>query len=172
MLFFDSPQDEANFWAQSKARALFEIKRREHELENLKSSLGYTQADLDSLAKEGAVPDIDQKTYIERLLAEQAYGKLFKKFSYVRYLHRIRLWKEIHQIERAGLKHRLWWVLHNCFAHILIGLAPCRTTFKLHDWTSQRLNQPWRNDKFHELEDVSSAAEIKETAVKAEWRAF
>jgi hypothetical protein len=37
-------------------------------------------------------------------------------------------------------KHHFWWFVHNCVAHPLIGLAPCKSTFNLHDWTSKKIN--------------------------------
>ena len=37
-------------------------------------------------------------------------------------------------------RHRAWWVVHNCIAHMVLGIAPCQTTFRFHDWTSRRLN--------------------------------
>ena len=37
-------------------------------------------------------------------------------------------------------QHRAWWMIHNCVAHLMIGVWPCHTTFKFHDWTSQKLN--------------------------------
>ena len=38
------------------------------------------------------------------------------------------------------LQHRLWWLAHNCVAHMAIGLFPHPKTFWLHDWTSRKLN--------------------------------
>ena len=37
-------------------------------------------------------------------------------------------------------RHRSWWLLHNCIAHPLLGIAPSKPTFWFHDWTSRRLN--------------------------------
>lgn len=34
---------------------------------------------------------------------------------------------------------RPWWVLHNVFAHIAIGVMPCSATFAVHDWTAERM---------------------------------
>lgn len=54
-----------------------------------------------------------------------------------------------YEAERATLEefssddvrsHRAWWVAHNCVAHPLIGLWPCRTTFDLHDYTARRMH--------------------------------
>lgn len=32
------------------------------------------------------------------------------------------------------------WRMHNCVAHMLIGLAPCRWTFQYHDETAKKMN--------------------------------
>lgn len=32
------------------------------------------------------------------------------------------------------------WFVHNFVAHIAIGLVPCRTTFKFHDYTAKRMD--------------------------------
>lgn len=40
----------------------------------------------------------------------------------------------------ALLRHHGWWLLHNCVAHMAIGLVPVKTTFRFHDWTSRKLN--------------------------------
>ena len=37
-------------------------------------------------------------------------------------------------------QHYFWWIFHNCVAHMLIGVCPVSWTFKLHDWTSKKLN--------------------------------
>ena len=39
------------------------------------------------------------------------------------------------------IKHRGWWLAHNCVAHPLIGLAPYKWTFDFHDWTSRKLHE-------------------------------
>ena len=38
------------------------------------------------------------------------------------------------------IRHHAWWLAHNLAAHTAIGLAPHPTTFRFHDWTSQKLN--------------------------------
>lgn len=38
------------------------------------------------------------------------------------------------------IKHHGWWLVHNCIAHPLIGIAPHKMTFDFHDWTSRKLN--------------------------------
>lgn len=37
-------------------------------------------------------------------------------------------------------QHYAWWIIHNCIAHLAIGLLPHRLTFQFHDWTSKKLN--------------------------------
>lgn len=56
-----------------------------------------------------------------------------------------RFYKRIDKFKAAGkkcplLQHHLWWLFHNCVAHMLIGIIPCQCTFSLHDWTSRKLN--------------------------------
>lgn len=38
------------------------------------------------------------------------------------------------------LQHYLWWLLHNCVTHPLIGFVPIKPLFEFHDWTSVKLN--------------------------------
>lgn len=38
------------------------------------------------------------------------------------------------------VEHHLWWLLHNCITHVLIGLIPIKWFFSFHDWTSKKLN--------------------------------
>lgn len=38
------------------------------------------------------------------------------------------------------LSHYCEWLFHNMVAHGLLAIAPCRWTFRLHDWSSRRLN--------------------------------
>lgn len=169
MIYFETDQDEANFWGRSQAMLRFEIAQREKALARLKESADYGDKDLKSLAEKGVVPELSDEEFDRLLSAQYKYGGLFKRFSYVRYLHRKRLWSEVHKIPGAASKHRFWWILHNCFAHIAIGLFPCKLSFKLHDWTSERLNQPWLTTTFH------NSANIEEDAVRvaenAEWKA-
>jgi hypothetical protein len=60
--------------------------------------------------------------------------------SEIRFHQRVSVWQEInpHGLPRA--KHHFWWMLHNLVAHPAIGIAPSRTTFDFHDWTSRKLN--------------------------------
>jgi len=37
-------------------------------------------------------------------------------------------------------QHYAWWLVHNLVAHPAIGIAPIKTTFAFHDWTSRKLN--------------------------------
>lgn len=36
--------------------------------------------------------------------------------------------------------HHGWWIVHNCIAHPLIGIAPIKSFFKFHDYTSHKIN--------------------------------
>lgn len=36
--------------------------------------------------------------------------------------------------------HHAWWVVHNCVAHPLIGVAPIKPFFDFHDYTSRKIN--------------------------------
>jgi hypothetical protein len=71
------------------------------------------------------------------------------KTTEIRYEQRKRIWRDYagqmsyltkSQVKFPALQHRFHWLLHNIPIHILIGLFPCKTTFKLHDWSSDRLN--------------------------------
>jgi len=44
------------------------------------------------------------------------------------------------QESKPVFKHHVWWFIHNCIAHPMIGLAPCKKTFDFHDWTSKKIN--------------------------------
>lgn len=53
---------------------------------------------------------------------------------------RFRIRQEIHRENGTPLLyHHLWWFVHNCIAHPLIGVIPCRPTFEFHDYTSRKL---------------------------------
>lgn len=39
------------------------------------------------------------------------------------------------------LRHYFYWLVHNCFSHLLLGLFPNNKTFEIHELTSQWLNQ-------------------------------
>lgn len=36
--------------------------------------------------------------------------------------------------------HWFWWVVHNCVAHMCLGICPMKWSFDFHDWTSRKLN--------------------------------
>jgi hypothetical protein len=54
-----------------------------------------------------------------------------------RFVKRIAAFKEE---EKPVYKHHVWWLIHNCVAHPLIGVLPCKKTFDFHDWTSKKIN--------------------------------
>lgn len=37
-------------------------------------------------------------------------------------------------------RHHVWWAIHNCIAHPLIGICPFSLFFAFHDWTSAKIN--------------------------------
>lgn len=77
-----------------------------------------------------------------------------------RFRERIQSWM---QQPNGYLEHHLWWVLHNCVAHPVLGLAPCKETIEFHDWASKKLNQHvqfWQKNQ----ENISSIPVIKNRA--------
>lgn len=38
------------------------------------------------------------------------------------------------------INFRFWWFLHNCVAHVAIGILPIRAMFRFHDFTSRRMH--------------------------------
>jgi len=38
-------------------------------------------------------------------------------------------------------RHYVWWLVHNCIAHPLLGLIPIEPLHNFHDWTSKKLNR-------------------------------
>jgi hypothetical protein len=42
--------------------------------------------------------------------------------------------------EHPWLKHTAWWFVHNCVAHVLIGILPLKPFFQFHDWTSRKMH--------------------------------
>lgn len=38
------------------------------------------------------------------------------------------------------VQHTMWWVIHNCVSHPLIGVLPFRPFFRFHDWTSVKMH--------------------------------
>ena len=59
--------------------------------------------------------------------------------SEYRYQKRLARWSSVVRIA-PRMQHRLWWVVHNVVAHLLLGVRPNVATIWYHDWTSQRLN--------------------------------
>lgn len=45
----------------------------------------------------------------------------------------------------ARPRRRVWWLVHNCVAHPLIGILPFSMFFRFHDWTSRKINAPANN---------------------------
>ena len=41
---------------------------------------------------------------------------------------------------RPWVAHAVWWWVHNVIAHPLIGIAPLRSAFRFHDWTSRKMH--------------------------------
>ena len=41
---------------------------------------------------------------------------------------------------RARPRHAIWWLIHNCVAHPMIGVLPIKATFDFHDYTSRKIN--------------------------------
>jgi len=58
--------------------------------------------------------------------------------SYGRFGWRIEKWKAA---TGSALPHHLWWFVHNCIAHPMIGVLPVRPTFAFHDYTSKKINR-------------------------------
>ncbi len=42
--------------------------------------------------------------------------------------------------EVPWLTHTAWWFVHNCVAHVLIGVLPLKPFFQFHDWTSRKMH--------------------------------
>lgn len=61
-----------------------------------------------------------------------------RQTSHGRFKYRITRWKN-RKAKAWWLRHTFWWLVHNCFAHILIGFVPIKLFFRFHDWTSERL---------------------------------
>lgn len=47
---------------------------------------------------------------------------------------------DLRKKEVPWFKHTLWWFIHNCVAHPLIGILPLTSFFKFHDWTSVKMH--------------------------------
>lgn len=72
---------------------------------------------------------------------EDRHREELESSSYRRFYHRLGRFKsKKNSLPRT--RHAFWWLLHNCAAHIAIGLVPTKPTFAFHDWTSKKLNTP------------------------------
>lgn len=97
---------------------------------------------LDSMSKEELI-----KSMIKVGIYDED-GNLTKKYkedflysdesgSAARFSDRIETFKNN---DKPVFKHHFWWLIHNCVAHVFIGLIPCKTSFDFHDWTSKKIN--------------------------------
>lgn len=41
--------------------------------------------------------------------------------------------------EEREAGHFVWWIVHNCISHPLIGILPIGPFFRFHDWTSHKM---------------------------------
>lgn len=57
-----------------------------------------------------------------------------------RYRHRAWRYQERYGVVAGPLLHRLAWLVHNCIAHPVLGVAPSALAVKLHDKTADVLN--------------------------------
>lgn len=46
-----------------------------------------------------------------------------------------------HERYRSRPRHTFWWIIHNCVAHPMIGVAPVKVCFDFHDFTSRKINE-------------------------------
>lgn len=79
----------------------------------------------------------DEKDKVVSRINENSFGSSNEDGSEDRFKKRIATFM---QEEKPVYKHHVWWVIHNCVAHPLIGFIPCKTTFDFHDWTSTKIN--------------------------------
>jgi hypothetical protein len=42
--------------------------------------------------------------------------------------------------QKPVIKHHVWWLMHNCVAHPLMGLMPVKVFFDFHDYTSRKIH--------------------------------
>ncbi len=68
---------------------------------------------------------------------EKEYPNSDESGAELRFQKRI---KEFKSEAKPIYKHHSWWFVHNCIAHPLIGVIPCKSTFDFHDWTSKKIN--------------------------------
>ncbi|HEV8658919.1 MAG TPA: hypothetical protein VGS96_09825 [Thermoanaerobaculia bacterium] len=79
-------------------------------------------------AKE-AVPDVPEWNWKHKIVDESG--------SEERFHARV----ETYDARRMSrISHHFWWLVHNCVAHPLIGVAPLKSFFDFHDWTSKKIN--------------------------------
>lgn len=53
-----------------------------------------------------------------------------------------RFGQRLNQFRKKGINlavHHAWWIIHNAVAHPLIGFLPIKSTFKFHDFTSNKI---------------------------------
>lgn len=80
----------------------------------------------------------DQEVIFEKLEEKkEEFGSSNETGAEERFEKRKEVFK---QKEEPIYKHHVWWLIHNCIAHPLIGLFPCKWTFDFHDWTSIKIN--------------------------------
>lgn len=51
-------------------------------------------------------------------------------------------WQNLEEIEFTSvpvIKHRTWWLIHNCVSHPIIGLIPIGIFFWLHDFSAKKM---------------------------------
>jgi hypothetical protein len=56
-----------------------------------------------------------------------------------RYKRRLKLWEERHRVFPRA-RHHVWWLLHNCVSHPILGVHASERAIWFHDWTSMHLN--------------------------------
>lgn len=64
------------------------------------------------------------------------------------------------------IQHFFWWFVHNCLAHLFLGICPCKYTFEFHDWTSIKLNA--ENPADHKKDDLLDEDNKKTFTQRAE----
>ncbi len=61
-----------------------------------------------------------------------------------------RYWARIKRFKLLGRpvkEHHLWWLIHNCVAHPMVGLVPKGYAVRFHDYSSDKLNLPTSSDR-------------------------
>lgn len=81
--------------------------------------------------------DEEENKVVEREKESDEYGSSDETGAEDRFEKR----KEVFRQESKPLyRHHVWWLIHNCIAHPMIGIAPSKFTFDFHDWTSKKIN--------------------------------